>query len=52
MQPPVQWAPGLFSGIKRSGPNVDHPTSNSAKVKELIELYFWSPYVPAWLVIG
>jgi len=23
-QPPVQWAPGLFSGVKRAGIDVDH----------------------------
>jgi hypothetical protein len=23
-QPPVQWVPGLFSGVKRAGIDVDH----------------------------
>jgi hypothetical protein len=37
-QPPVQWVPGLFRGVKRPGRGVDHPPISSAEVKERVEL--------------
>ena len=38
-QTTVQWAPGLFTGVKRPGRDVDHPPTSSAEVKERVELY-------------
>jgi len=32
-----------FSGVIRPGCGVDHPTPSSAKVKERVELYVYSP---------
>ena len=52
-QPPVQWAPGLFrrgGGLKRPGRGVDHPPQSSTKVKEIIQLYFYSTCGPSWPV--
>jgi hypothetical protein len=37
-QPPVQCVPGLFSGGKAAGCDVNHPTLSSAEVKERVEL--------------
>jgi hypothetical protein len=51
-EPPIQWEPGLFPGVKRSGPGVDHPPPSSAWVKERVELYLYSPSGPSWPVIG
>ena len=61
---PVQTGPGahptsctmgtgsLSRGVKRPGNGFDQPHSPSAEVKERIELYFYSPSGPSWLVIG
>jgi hypothetical protein len=38
-QPSVQWVPGLFPGVKRTGRGDDNPPSSSAEVKERVELY-------------
>ena len=38
---------GSFSGVKRLGRGVDHPPLSSAKVKERVELYFYSPSGPS-----
>jgi hypothetical protein len=43
---------GSFPGVKRPGRGVDHPPSSSAEVKEIEELYLYSPSVPSWRVIG
>ena len=51
-QPPIQWIPGLFPGVKRPGRGVDHPPSSSARVKEKVELYLYSPSGPSWPVLG
>ena len=48
-QPPVQWVPGLFRGIKRPGRGVDHPSPSSAGVKERLELYLYYPFGPCGL---
>jgi hypothetical protein len=43
-----------FPGVKRPGRGVDKPptTPSSAKVKERIKLYLYSPSGPLWPVIG
>jgi hypothetical protein len=41
-----------FPGIKRPGRGVDHPPSSSARVKERVELYLYSPSGPSWPVLG
>jgi hypothetical protein len=51
-QPPIQWVPGLFTGVKRPGRGVDYPPSSSARVKERVELYLCSPSGPSWPVLG
>jgi len=42
-QPLTQWAPGFLPGVKRPGRGVDHPTPSSAEVKQMVELYLYSP---------
>jgi len=39
-------------GVKRPGRGVDHPPTSSAKVKERVELYLYSPSGPSWPVLG
>jgi hypothetical protein len=51
-QPPIQWVPRLFPGVKRPGRGVDHPPSSSATVKERVQLYLYSPSGPSWPVLG
>ena len=41
---------GSFPGVKQPGHGVDHPPPSSAKVKERIELYIFSPSGPLWPV--
>jgi hypothetical protein len=43
---------GSFPGVKRPGRGVDHPLSSSARVKERVELYLYSPSGPSWPVLG
>jgi hypothetical protein len=38
-QPPIQWVPGSFPGVKRPRRGVDHPPPSSAEVKERVDLY-------------
>jgi len=42
---------GLFRGVKRPEPDVDHPPASNAEVKEKIELYIYSPFGPSWPVL-
>jgi hypothetical protein len=51
-QPPIQWVPGLFPGVKRSARGVNNPSPSSAEVEERIELYLCSPSGPSWPVTG
>ena len=49
---PVQWVPGLsqvYSG--QSIVLITHPPS-TAKVKERVQLYLYSPSLPVWPVLG
>jgi len=43
---------GAFLGVKRPGLSVDHPPPSSAKIKEEVELFIYSPSGFSWLVIG
>jgi hypothetical protein len=40
---------GSFPRVKRPGRCVDHPFS--AEVKEMVELYLYSPFEPSWPVL-
>ena len=51
-QPPVQWVPGLYWGVKRPGRGVDHPPPSSAEVEGRVELYIYSLFGPSWPVLG
>jgi hypothetical protein len=42
---------GSFPGVKRPGRDVDHPPPSSARVKERVELYLYSPFGPSWPVL-
>jgi hypothetical protein len=46
-QPPMQWIPV----VKRPGRGVDHPSPPRVEVKEIIQLYLYSPSVPSWPVL-
>jgi hypothetical protein len=53
IQPPVHGVTRVLSpGVKRPGRGVDHPPSSSARVKEIVELYLYSPSGPSWPVLG
>jgi hypothetical protein len=41
-----------FTGVNRPGRGVDHPPSSSARVKERVELYLYSPSGPSRTVLG
>jgi hypothetical protein len=41
-----------FPRVKRPGRGVDHPPPSSAEVKEIIQLYVYSPSGPPWPVLG
>ena len=43
---------GSFLELKRPERGVDHPSPSSAKVKERVELYLYSPSGPLWPAIG
>jgi hypothetical protein len=60
---PVQTSPGAypasctmgtgsFPGVKRPGRGIDHSPPSSAKVKERVELYLYSPSGPSWPGLG
>ena len=40
-----------FPGLKRPEHGVDNSPPTGAEVKERVELYFYSPYAPSWLVL-
>jgi hypothetical protein len=50
-QPPIQWVPGPFPGGKEPGRGVNYPPPSSARVKERVELYHYSPSGPPWPVL-
>jgi len=43
---------GLLPGVEQLGHGVAHPPPSSAKVKERVELYLYSPSGPSWPVLG
>jgi hypothetical protein len=43
---------GSFPEAKRPGRDAEHPPSSIAEVKERVELYLYSPFVPSWPVLG
>jgi len=43
---------GPFLGVKRPRRGVDHPATYSAEVKEILELYLYSPSGTSWTVLG
>ena len=43
---------GSLPGVKWSGRGTDHPTPSSTKVKERVELHFYSPSGPSSPVLG
>jgi hypothetical protein len=51
-QPPIQWYRVSFPGVKRPGRGVDYPHPSSARIKERVELYLYSPSEPSWPVVG
>ena len=51
-QPPVQSAPGLFTGGKVAEACRWPTTPSSTEVEERGELYLYTAYVPSWHVIG
>jgi len=52
IQPPVQREPFLFSGLKRLGRGIDHPSLSSAEVKERVELYNYCPFRSSWYILA
>jgi hypothetical protein len=42
-QPPIEWVPVLSPWLKRPARGFNHPPSSSAKVKERVGLYLYSP---------
>jgi hypothetical protein len=42
---------GSFPGVKRPWRDADHPPS-SAEVKEIVQLYLYSPSGPSWPALG
>jgi hypothetical protein len=51
---PTSCLMGTFSflGVKPPGLDINHPHPSSAQVKERVELYLYSPFVPPWSVLG
>ena len=41
-----------FPGVKRPGRGADYPSPTSAEVKEIVELFLYSPSGPSWYVLG
>jgi hypothetical protein len=40
-----------FPGVKPPGRGVDHPPPSNAEVKEIVDLYLYSPFRPSWPVL-
>jgi len=51
-KPPVKWVSHLCPGGKVAGACRWSPTPSIAEVKERVELYLYSPYVPSRPVLG
>jgi hypothetical protein len=51
---PASYAMGTGSlpGVKWPGCGVDHPPSSSARIKEKVKVYIYSPSGPSWPVTG
>jgi len=43
---------GSLPAVRRPGRCVNHPPPSSAEVKEIVELYLYSPSGPSWTVVG
>jgi len=43
---------GSFLGDKVAGRGIDHPPPSSTEVRERVELYLYSPFMPSWSVLG
>jgi len=43
---------GSFLGVKRLGHGVEHPSPSSSEVKEIVEVYLYSPAGPLWPLLG
>jgi len=48
---PNKMGTGSFLGVKQPGCGVDHPFPSSIKVKERVQLYFYSPSGLPWSVL-
>jgi hypothetical protein len=60
-RPNLPWGPPIlvyngyrvfFPGVKWPGRGVDYPPPASARVKERVKLYLYSPSGPSWPVLG
>ena len=51
-QPPIQWAPGPFTGCKTTDVWRWPPNLSSAEFKERVELYLYAPSGPSWHATG
>jgi hypothetical protein len=51
-QPPIQWIPGVFPGVKQLGREADHSPPTSAGVKNAWNYTFTSQYTfMAWCLV-
>jgi len=41
-----------LAGVKQQGHGVNHPPPCNTEVKGRVEVYFYSPSLPSWQVIG
>ena len=47
-----EWIPGYFPEVNWPGRRLNHSSLSSSKVKEIVELYLYSPSRSSWPVIG
>ena len=47
-----QWVPGFFPGGKRPGRGVNHTPPSSAEVKEIVDIFLYSPSGSSQPVLG